>query len=925
MFCKNGDWLVKLAESDLISAGLSNPSLPKVKENRIPGFETVKLWEHLDESVKQFRGIGEAPVPLNALEKDMKVPVLERSTRSIAQRIDAWNDAVASNPELFEKCREFARELEKLPVPAKLPEERVPSDEKWQTVPHPYWKGIKPFAEECRAPKPRELATRERMYGKKGTAYPSQKLRFCKLCNRRSHTAEHCELKPMAIKHLPEDVQELYRFVRALPKVEWQRRGNSFEESILNLPGVYEDVVELVDWAESTWGKRLPFEDWQKELFGWRGIDAIFVKWALGWPKQLLLLEITGSQSRWIRRVPRVHWPNALSTSSAEAVAALDADVEEHLQYGIYMPVPAKMARQILSVGVVDLDTHRRTRVIHNGKPVNFYEPGYRFRLPNIRDFALTLDVCDRIGSMDTKKAFNSRPVSRWEALMQCFQWPHSSDGKMRVYAVISDLFGRKNGPFRYQRSVAPWIHWLNKLGLPAVMYLDDAVYKLHFMEQARRIQQQFLAKMVKMLRFPVNGEKSRLFEASTCEPWIGFEINTARMTIKLTERKCEDIKDLCKVTATEQLTHVRTVACILGKLVAATPALMHVPVLCTATRFWLAEQVREADRLGKNVWEQIERSDLPLEVRAELNFWAENLSDLNGRPLYTTKYDCTMYIDTSDVVAAAVCNNAVTYVPLPPLVAEQSSVFREIYGALVTLVQRREDLAKKFIRIVTDSACAVAIWNRNGSSSKKIAALCRMLVAVQLAYDIRINWRWLRRSHTAISLCDTISKTSNFDSWTFRPEIREFILKTLQWPRPTIDACASAKDATLPRYISSVWDGAATAVDILGMETRLTLEWENETLWCNPPFNTQFMTEILACITETKVRALLVVPDWSAPIIGEIVKEAAQVVLIPRTMSTYKPPIFYGFAEKKPRWNTLVCGMNFVPVLDGKMWKLEK
>jgi hypothetical protein len=388
-------------------------------------------------------------------------------------------------------------------------------------------------------------------------------------------------------------------------------------------------------------------------------------------------------------------------------------------------------------------------------------------------------------------------------------------------------------------------------------------------------------------------------------------------MKVYLIQRKITEIEDLCKSILQEGSATLHELAKLLGMLVAASAGVPFVPVLTAGIRYQMRKIIIQITAKGMDPWRSKTQFPLSEAVIAEATFWSTSIPEINGRPFHRPYYDKDIFVDTSDTVAASICDETYTHIPLPLTVRTTSSTFRELYGALCSIVSRRHAIEGKAVRLITDSAATVAIMNRNGSNIEELVALCRLCVSIQLQYDISISWRWQRRSAESITLCDKISKTPNLDSWQFNTEMRDAIIGTLQWPKPTVDACASAEDTTLERYISAEWDGSAIATDLLSAATRRSLDWSKEVLWINPPFTDRLIEGIMEVVLSTKVHAMIVIPNWVRHAFWRnACEKCCQMVHVGRSKHVFRPSSQYSFAKKKPNWDSTLFGFNFEPKL---------
>jgi hypothetical protein len=139
------------------------------------------------------------------------------------------------------------------------------------------------------------------------------------------------------------------------------------------------------------------------------------------------------------------------------------------------------------------------------------------------------------------------------------------------------------------------------------------------------------------------------------------------------------------------------------------------------------------------------------------------------------------------------------------------------------------------------------------------------------------------------------------------------------------VDACASSEDTTLRRYISAEWDGAAIATDILSASTRASLDWKKEILWINPPFTDRLIEGIMDVVLMTKVRAMMVIPQWVNHMFWHnACAKCCQMVHVGRSRDVFEPSSQYSFAKRTPNWDSTLFGFNFTAVRPQRVWQIN-
>lgn len=109
------------------------------------------------------------------------------------------------------------------------------------------------------------------------------------------------------------------------------------------------------------------------------------------------------------------------------------------------------------------------------------------------------------------------------------------------------------------------------------VCYLDDTLIIGDTVEQTRK-SVKAVTRGLESLGFLIHPGKSVL-EPQRVSNLLGFILNSEDMTLRLPEAKMHEIKQLCSELRLSQSTTIRQVAKVIGKLVAAFPAVLYGPL----------------------------------------------------------------------------------------------------------------------------------------------------------------------------------------------------------------------------------------------------------------------------------------------------------------------------------------------------------
>jgi hypothetical protein len=125
---------------------------------------------------------------------------------------------------------------------------------------------------------------------------------------------------------------------------------------------------------------------------------------------------------------------------------------------------------------------------------------------------------------------------------------------------------------------------------------------------------------------------------------FLGFEVDSVQMTLKLPKDKIKDIVTRCQEMVREDQKTVRKLAKLIGKLTAASQAVLPAPL------FYRRLQMQKTKGLcnGGQSYESI--VCLTTDCKKELRWWIQELSNSNGKAIIAPMPDMVITTDASKV-----------------------------------------------------------------------------------------------------------------------------------------------------------------------------------------------------------------------------------------------------------------------------------
>jgi hypothetical protein len=173
--------------------------------------------------------------------------------------------------------------------------------------------------------------------------------------------------------------------------------------------------------------------------------------------------------------------------------------------------------------------------------------------------------------SLDLRDAYYSVPIAESDRKYLKFCW----DNNLYHFNVLPN--GLSSGPRLFTKILKPPFAKLRSLGFVITGYIDDSLLVAQSREQAAKAAH-VSATFLEKLGFIIHKEKS-IFTPTQEIEYLGFVINSIEMKVFLPTHKRQEIKEACHKLLEQGKHKIRNVAKVIGKLVAAFPAVQYGPL----------------------------------------------------------------------------------------------------------------------------------------------------------------------------------------------------------------------------------------------------------------------------------------------------------------------------------------------------------
>ena len=184
-----------------------------------------------------------------------------------------------------------------------------------------------------------------------------------------------------------------------------------------------------------------------------------------------------------------------------------------------------------------------------------------------------------------------------------------------------------------------PVIAILRRLGIRAILYLDDLFIMAQSKQEAKRHPATALELTI-ALGFIINTKKSITDTAQEIE-FLGLVLNSVDMIISLPQQKLKSLRSLAKRLRDQGSGTARQIAQLLGMMVAAHPAVLSAPLYYRSLERAKSRTIWMGYSYGSPI--QVDQA-----MATELQWWIDRAGNHNGRPLHIAQWDLTIETDAS-------------------------------------------------------------------------------------------------------------------------------------------------------------------------------------------------------------------------------------------------------------------------------------
>ena len=238
------------------------------------------------------------------------------------------------------------------------------------------------------------------------------------------------------------------------------------------------------------------------------------------------------------------------------------------------------------------------------------------FSFKSVDDVVGFMNRSDFMTVIDIKAAYRSFPILEAHRKYQGFSWEYM--GVKRWFVDNRMCFGLKLGPMYFNYVSTFIFEVLTLKGLKIVNYLDDFIAVSDSLEMNLKARDEVVG-LLRFLGFHVAFDK--LIYPSTCVTYLGIEIDSEKMELRLPADKLIKLKDILAVTLGSKMISKKSLESLGGLLSHCSHVVKGGRIFCKGIYSLYKNMVNSNKKFAR----------IPIDVKAYLEWWLNLSKYFNG------------------------------------------------------------------------------------------------------------------------------------------------------------------------------------------------------------------------------------------------------------------------------------------------------
>lgn len=493
----------------------------------------------------------------------------------------------------------------------------------------------------------------------------------------------------------------------------------------------------------------------------------------------------------------------------------------------------------------VSIQRSGKKRLILDLRHINLHLFKNKFKCEDIAVAKEVIKPGDFLFTFDLKSGYHHVDIFPDHTKYLSFSWIFP-DGSTKYYSFLVLPFGLSTAPYLFTKLLKPLVKKWRSEGKPIVVFLDDGLGAGTTLNSAKITSLQVHSDLLKFGLLP--NEDKCVWNPQQIITWLGSVFNMKNSTISATDKRIQSLKsDIENIMLKPyDLFHVKRIASTVGKIISFSSCIGNVTRLMSRNLYTVIN--------SSTSWNGFVR--LNKQAINELEFWKNNVSKLNGIPLWPSKQKPSriVYSDASNVACGSfiTIQNKVFQQNWSDKEKSYSSTYRELLSVFLSLESFAEDLVSQTVVLFTDNQNVVSIIEK-GSKKSYLQEIALKILNRCALNAITLEPQWIPRylNHDA----DQISRIVDHDDYTINDDVFNYIDEV--WGPHTIDRFACHYNKKTTRFNSKYFQPGTNGVNAF------TQDWAYELNWLCPPV--YLTVKVINHLKLCKARGTLIVPLWKS------------------------------------------------------------
>lgn len=292
---------------------------------------------------------------------------------------------------------------------------------------------------------------------------------------------------------------------------------------------------------------------------------------------------------------------------------AIDDTIQSLIAKGVIVATVHEPGEFINSIFVRPKKDSGLFRMILNLKPLNKYVAYHKFKMDTLRSVTKLVRKNCFMASLDIKDAYYTVKIHQIHEKLLKFHWK----GTLYKYTCLPN--GLASAPRLFTKLLKPLLAALRLEGYIVAAYIDDCLCLADSAVESEKAVSR-MKQVLEQCGFLIHDESKSVLTGVHEIEFLGFIINSTKMTLTLTDRKKEKYVGICNNLCQKSQVTIRELAQVIGNLVSTFDGVKYGQLFYRN----LEQQKIKALRINRGNFEA--SVTVTASMKQELKWWIDNL-----------------------------------------------------------------------------------------------------------------------------------------------------------------------------------------------------------------------------------------------------------------------------------------------------------